>query len=140
MKKQSILIAQTVLIFFFLLAGGGRPIMAASFQVSELIGTVEQKNRSPLPPPVQHEEQGNLADRLDRASTIVVDGSRMFITQDTIVRNLEGKGADFNELYVPCQAKVLYQELPNGGRNVLELDVQKLLSGASKQWPDPTPQ
>ena len=114
--------------------------MSSSFQVLEMIGTIEQKNRSPFPPPVQHEEPGNLADRSDRTTAIVVDGRRMFITRDTIVKNVEGKSTDFDEVFVPSQARILFQELPNGDRNVLELDIQKLLSGATKKWPEPTPQ
>jgi len=128
-----------VFIFLAWAEGGGHQVMAA-FQVLELVGTVEQKNRSPLPPPVQHEEPGNLADRSDRATSIVIDGSKMFITRDTVVKNIDGKYTDFDEVPVPCQARILLQELPNGARNVLELDIQSLVPGASKKWPDPLPQ
>lgn len=138
MKRLSMLLAYTVLFVFFSLTVGSRQTLA-SFQVSELIGIVEQKNRSALPPPVQHEELNNF-DRSDRATSIVVNGIRMFITRDTTVKNIEGQSTNFDEMAVPCQARVLYQELPNGGRNVLEIVIQKLLSGASNKWPDPTPQ
>lgn len=129
-----------------LFAGFARQVQAVMSNM-ELTGTVEQKRRSPELAKARYAEPGNQDGRADRATAIIVDGDRMFILSETIVKKPEtiakkndGFLIDFNELAVPCQAKIIYQQLPNGGRNVLEIHILSESVGASKKWAAPEPQ
>lgn len=139
MNKRMMGATSTVLFLVILLTLGEKQVVASS-QLTELVGIVEQKNRSLMAPSIQHEEPGNFPTRSDHATSIVFDGIKMFITQETIVRDIDGKKIDFNDVYIPSEAKIYYQSLPNGVQNILELDIQQPLSGASKSWQAPPPQ
>lgn len=113
----------------------------------EMTGVVEKKIRSVEPAQLLHVEPGNPVPRSDRAVAVIVDGNRMFILPETIVKKLgttgpknDGIAIDFEELAVPSQARIVYQQLPNGNRNVLEVHVLSESSGASKKWAAPEPQ
>lgn len=148
MKKKSILLVFAVFIGISLtvLVGFARQAQAVMSNM-ELTGTVEQKKRSAEPSPARYVEPGNPVSRADRATAIMVDGRWMFILPETIVKKPEtvvkkndGAIIDFDELAVPCQAKIVYQQLPNGGRNVLEIHILSESAGASKKWAAPLPQ
>ncbi len=113
----------------------------------ELTGMVERKIRSAELPQPFHAEPGKQATRTDRATAVMVDGNRMFVLPETIVKKLgttaqknDGIVIDFEELAVPCQAKIVYQQLPNGNRNVLEIHILSESAGATKKWAVPAPQ
>jgi len=113
----------------------------------ELTGTVERKIRSAGLPQPFHVEPGKQAIRADRATAVIVAGNRMFVLPETIVKKLGAAGQkkdwfaiDFEELAVPCQAKIVYQQLPNGNINVLEIHILSEAAGASKRWAAPEPQ
>lgn len=148
MKKISILlrVAMCAAVSLTVLGGIVRQAQAAMPKL-ELTGTVERKIRSAELPQPFHAEPGNQATRADRATAVIVDGSRMFILSETIVKKLgtagqknDGIAIDFEELAVPCQAKIVYQQLPNGNRNVLEIHILSESAGASKKWAAPEPQ
>lgn len=128
------------------LAGFVRQAQAAMPKL-ELTGNVERKIRSAESPQPLRAEPGNPVARADRATAVIVDGNRMFILPETIVKKPEttakkndGIIIDFEELAVPCQAKIVYQQLPNGSRNVLEIHILSESAGASKKWAVPGPQ
>lgn len=113
----------------------------------EITGLVEKKIRSVDPAQPFHVESGNSAPRSDRASAVIVDGNKMFVLSETIVKKMgttgpknDGITIDFEELAVPCQARIVYQQLPNGNRNVLEIHVLSESAGARKKWAVPEPQ
>lgn len=148
MKKKSILLVFAICIGVSLtvFAGFVRQAQAAMPKL-ELAGTVERKIRSAESPQALHAEPGNPAARADRATAVIVDGNRMFILPETIVKKPEttakkndGIIIDFEGLAVPCQAKIVYQQLPNGSRNVLEIHILSESAGASKKWAAPEPQ
>ena len=141
MKKKSILrvFAIFVGISLLLLADFGRQAQAVMPNM-EFTGTVERKIRSAESAPARYVEPGNSATRADRAIAVIVDGNRMFILPETIVKKKDGIIINFDEVAVPCQAKIVYQQLPNGGRNVLEMHILSESAGASKKWVAPEPQ
>lgn len=148
MRKISILlrVAMCAAVSLMVLGGIVRQAQAAMPKL-ELTGTVERKIRSAEPPQPFHAEPGNQAIRADRATAVMVDGNRMFVLPETIVKKLgtagqknDGIAIDFEELAVPCHAKIVYQQLPNGNRNVLEIHILSESAGASKKWAAPEPQ
>lgn len=141
MKKKTILLGFAVftVVSVTVLAGFIHQAQAAMPNL-ELTGTIEQKKRSAESPQARYAEPGTPAGRADRATAVVVDGRRMFILPQTIVKKKDGFIIDFNEVAVPCQAKIVYQQLPNGGRNVLEIHILSESAGASKKWATPEPQ
>lgn len=148
MRKISILlrVAMCAAVSLTVLGGIVRQAQAAMPKL-ELTGTVERKIRAAESPQPFHVEPGNQAIRTDRATAVIVDGNRMFVLSETIVKKLgtagqknDGIAIVFEELAVPCQAKIVYQQLPNGNRNVLEIHILSELAGASKKWAVPGPQ
>lgn len=148
MRKISILlrVAMCAAILLTVLGGIVRQAQAAMPKL-ELTGMVERKIRAAESPQPFHAEPGNQAIRADRATAVIVDGNRMFVLPETIVIKLvttgqkkEGIAIDFEELAVPCQAKIVYQQLPNGSRNVLEIHILSESAGATKKWAVPAPQ
>lgn len=141
MGKKSILLVFAIFIgsSLMLLAGFTRQVQAVMPNL-ELTETVEQKKRSAESAKARYAEPGNPAGRADRATAIIVNSNRMFILAETIVRRKDGIIIDFNDLAVPCQAKIIYQQLPNGSRNVLEMHILSESAGASKKWTAPEPQ
>lgn len=121
------------------LSGFARQSPAAMAKL-ELTGLLAQKIRSAESAQVQTVEPGNPIIRADRATSILVDGNRMFILPETIVKKIDGVLINFDEVAVPCQAKIVYQQLPNGGRNVLEVHILSESPGANKKWAIPEPQ
>ena len=148
MKKKSMPIVCAIClgVSLIMLVGFVRQTHAAMLNL-ELTGTVERKIRSAESAQVRYAEPGTPTGRADRATAVIVDGRRMFILPETIVKKPEtvvkkndGAIIDFDELAVPCQAKIVYQQLPNGGRNVLEIHILSESAGASKKWAAPLPQ
>ncbi|MHB8987531.1 MAG: hypothetical protein ACYC6S_01975 [Desulfobulbia bacterium] len=148
MKKIAILLrfAMCAAVSVTVLGGIVRQAQAAMPKL-ELTGTVERKIRSAESPQPFHAEPGKQATRTDRATAVMVDGNRMFVLPETIVKKLgttaqknDGIAIDFEELAVPCQAKIVYQQLPNGNRNVLEIHILSESAGATKKWAVPAPQ
>lgn len=148
MKKESVPLLFVIFIggALMMFAGFARQAQAALSNLT-LTGTVEKKERSAESPQVRYAEPGNSAGRSDRATAIIVNGNRMFILPETIIKKTGTMPPpndvviiDFNELAVPCQAKIIYQQLPNGGRNVLDVHVLRESVGANKKWALPAPQ
>ena len=141
MKKRAILPVFTIFIGIsvLLLTGFARQGQAAMLQ-QELTGTVEKKIRSAESAQALYIEPGTPISRADRATAIIVDGSRMFILPETIIKKNDVPIINFDEVAVPCQAKIVYQQLPNGGKNVLELHILSESARASKKWAPPEPQ
>lgn len=107
----------------------------------EIIATVGEKYRSNVTMPHWgRAEQGSIKERADQAVAIVADMIRMSIIDKTIVKKADGTLIDFNELPVPCQARIVYQPLRGEGKNVLELQIIKSLPGATTGWKTPGPQ
>lgn len=145
-KSMSIVFAICIGVSLIILAGFVRQAQAAMPNL-ELTGTIERKIRSAESAQVGYAEPGTPATRTDRATAVIVDGRRMFVLPQTIIKKPEitvkkndGAIIDFEELAVPCQAKIVYQQLPNGGRNVLEIHILSESAGASKKWAVPEPQ
>lgn len=148
MKKITILLrfAMCAMVSLTVLGGIVRQAQAVMPKL-ELTGTVERKIRSAESPQPFHAEPGNQSIRADRATAVMVDGNRMFVLLETTVKKLgatgqknDGIAIDFEELAVPCQARIVYQQLPNGNRNVLEIHILSESAGASKKWASPEPQ
>jgi len=148
MKKKSmpIIFAIWIGVSFIMLAGFVRQAQAV-MPNRELTGIVERKIRSAESAQARYAEPGTPAGRADRAMAVIVDGNRMFVLPQTIIKRPEitvGKNdgviINFEDLAVPCQAKIVYQQLPNGSRNVLEIHILSESAGASKKWAAPAPQ
>lgn len=148
MNKKSLFSALAIFVgvSLTLFAGGPRQVHAAPLSL-EFTGTVEKKERSAELPPSAYVEPGNSSIRADRATAIIVDGSRMFIIPETVIKKFEASAKkndalilNFDEVAVPCQARIVYQQLPNGNRNVLEMHILSESAGASKKWGAPAPQ
>jgi hypothetical protein len=148
MKKKSmpIIFAIWIGVSFIMLAGFVRQAQAV-MPNRELTGIVERKIRSAESAQARYAEPGTPAGRADRAMAVIVDGNRMFVLPQTIIKRPEitvGKNdgviINFEDLAVPCQAKIVYQQLPNGSRNVLEIHILSESAGASKKWAVPAPQ
>ncbi|MFA6499482.1 MAG: hypothetical protein WCV64_09175 [Desulfurivibrionaceae bacterium] len=107
----------------------------------EIIATVGEKYRLNITMPHWgRPEQGSIPGRADQAVAIVVDSVRMSIIDKTIVKKADGTLIDFNEMPVPCQARIVYQPLRGEGKNVLEIQIINPLSGATTRWNTPGPQ
>jgi hypothetical protein len=148
MKKKSmpVVFAICIGVSVIMLAGFVRQAQAA-MPNRELAGIVERKIRSAESPQARYAEPGTPAGRADRATAVIVDGNRMFVLPQTIIKRPEitvgkndGAIINFEDLAVPCQAKIVYQQLPNGSRNVLEIHILSESAGASKKWAAPEPQ
>ncbi|OGQ85853.1 MAG: hypothetical protein A2512_09845 [Deltaproteobacteria bacterium RIFOXYD12_FULL_56_24] len=148
MRKIAILLrfVMCAAVSLTVLCGIARQAQAAMPKL-ELTGTIERKIRSAELPQPFYAEPGKQATRTDRATAVIVDGNRMFVLAETIVKKLgktdpknDGIVVDFEELAVPCQARIVYQQLPNGNRNVLEIHLLSESAGATKKWAVPAPQ
>ncbi len=148
MRKISVSLALAICIgvSFTMLVGFVRQAQAVMPNL-EFTGTIELKIRSAEAAQVRYAEPGNPVDRPDKATAVMVDGNRMLILPETIVKKTgtmikknDGIIIDFNELAVPCQAKIVYQQLPNGSKNVLEIYILSESAGASKKWATLNPQ
>lgn len=82
---------------------------------------------------------GKLSARADRAVTVLVDYSQMMISEQTQVYTQSGLKTDFNQVPIPCSAKIIYQQRPDGNMDILELHIVEVPVGADKKWGDEPP-
>jgi hypothetical protein len=67
------------------------------------------------------------------------DTNRFELIDDSVLINQNGKYITPDKLRVPCKAMVDYQTLSNGKRNIIALQVSKILSGSTEKWTEPLP-
>jgi len=114
------------------------PAVPAAPLLKELVGVVQVKLRAEKAGGTS-DPPGRAAGRSDLATMLLVDGSQMYVLEGTRVIDGNGRETDFNELPVPCTARIVYQQLTNGSRNIHEVHVVAVSAGASKRWGEPAP-
>ena len=106
--------------------------------VQERIGLVQIKSRVK-----GNNESSNFASKLssrtDGAVSVVVDYSQMIVSEQTQVYHQSGLKTDFNQLPIPCSARIRYQQLPDGNMEILELHIVEVPVGANNKWGEETP-
>lgn len=140
MKNKYMLFVSPLIFVGVLLLMGVTPQAQAVLPLSKMEGVIAKKIRYPEPVQPRYAEPGSMVTRSDKAKAIIFDGNLMFIVQETVVKRIDGTMIDFDEVAVPCQVNIAYQQLPNGNRNVMEVYIQRELPGANKRWPAPEPQ
>jgi len=64
---------------------------------------------------------------------------RFELIDDSVLIDQNGKYIAPDKLRVPCKAMIDYQTLSNGKRNIIALQVSKILSGSTEKWTEPLP-
>ncbi len=72
--------------------------------------------------------------------TLHTEGQKYHILDSTVINGLLGEALSMDELAVPCDAEVTYNQLNKGDRNALSIKVKKYLPGASTNWPTALPE
>ena len=72
--------------------------------------------------------------------TVHAVGQKYHILDSTVIVGLSGKAITMNDLAVPCEVEVTYDQLNKRARNALLIKLKKVLPDASASWPAPIPE
>lgn len=135
-KRAGITIKIAIFFYIALICVVSSESLAAAMQ--ERIGLVQMKTRV---------EKGNefngfryqSTSRTDQAVSVLVDYSQMIVSEQTQVYRQSGLKTDFDQLPIPCSARIRYQQLPDGNMEILELHIVEVSVGADKKWGEEAP-
>lgn len=128
----------SVSMFFYMLLICVVSSISFAAELEEKIGLVQMKLR------VEENNgfsdfTGKLSARADRAVTVLVDYSQMMISEKTQVYTQSGLKTDFNQLPIPCSARIIYQQRPDGNMDIVELHIVEVPVEADIKWGDEPP-
>lgn len=135
--KGELLSVILFIVAFSVLCCSAASLANERLQINEksALTVINKKIRGPL----LLSEGGEKQDLVSRKMTILASEQRFNIIEETEVL-MGDKKISMDDLPVPCQAQIIFQPLRKHNANVLQINVLKVLAGASTRWPVQQPE